>query len=124
MSSIGYFANINDAKTYFTTERLETWAWDGLADDATKIKAVKYSYSRIYNDPRWELPPYDEASSDILPRLQTANAEMAYYLAEHIDDEDRRKGLQAQGVVSAGVIKEAYSEDMLMEILRGTRKNQ
>jgi hypothetical protein len=33
---------------------------------------------------------------------------MAYYLAGHLADEDRRKGLQAQAVTEAGIVKEKY----------------
>lgn len=114
--SVGYFVNIAAASAYFTAERLETWAWDDLADDATKTKAVKMAYNRLYHDPRWSLPTYAVATPAELEVLSIANAEMAYYLAVHIDDEDRRKGLQAQGVIKAGIVKEDYSEDMLMEL--------
>jgi hypothetical protein len=116
--SVGYFDTVAQADTYFTDERLETWAWDDLQEsgDVLKTKVLKQAYNRIYYDPEWELPTYTEASSEDLVDLRKANAEMAYYLAVHIADEDRRKGLQAQGVVSAGIVKEAYSEDMLKEL--------
>lgn len=114
--SVGYFADINAAKTYFTGQRLETWAWDDLADDAARTKAVKMAYNRLYYDPRWDLPTYAAATPAELDVLEIANAEMAYYLAVHIDDEDRRKGLQAQGVIKAGIVKEDYSDKMLMEL--------
>ena len=39
---------------------------------------------------------------------------MAYYLACHLSDEDRRKNIQAQGVTEAGIVKETYDKDMLM----------
>jgi hypothetical protein len=43
---------------------------------------------------------------------------MAYYLCVHLlgGDEDRRKGIQAQGVVRAGIVEESYKEDWLKEI--------
>jgi len=34
----------------------------------------------------------------------------------HLKDEDRRKGLQAQGVISAGLVKENYDKDSLDKI--------
>ena len=41
---------------------------------------------------------------------------MAYYLAQHLEDEDRRKGLQAQATIGAGIIQEKYNKDMLTEL--------
>jgi hypothetical protein len=119
--SIGYFASIAEAETYFEDERLETRAWDALTEDSTafqKSKVIRMAYNRIFYDPRWELPTYAEisASASDLSELQKANAEMAYYLAIHLSDEDIRKGLQAQGVIEAGVVKEKYSEAALMDV--------
>ena len=117
--STGYFDEIADADTYFEDERLETEAWDDLEElsgDALKTKVLAQAYNRIYYDPRWSLPTFAEASALILSELQKANAEMAYYLAVHLADEDRRKGLQAQGVITAGVVKEQYSETHLMDL--------
>ena len=113
--SIGWFADLADAESYFTNERLETAVWNALVA-ATKTKAVVNSYNRLYYDPRWALPTYIEATAAELVILKKANGEMAYYLAQHLADEDRRKGIQAQGVIEAGIVKERYSEDMLMEI--------
>ena len=114
--SEGYFDNIADAESYFTTDRLETEAWDDLPDNATKTKAVVMGYNRLYYDPRWDLPTYAAATAAELVELKKANGEMAYYLAQHLADEDRRKGIQAQGVVKAGVVKEDYSEKYLMDL--------
>jgi hypothetical protein len=114
--SIGYFADLNDAEDYFTDERLVTDAWDDLDNDSPyfqKNKVITNAYNRLYYDPRWELPTYAEASATALVRLRKANGEMAYYLAVHLADEDRRKGIQAQGVIEAGVVKEKYSENWL-----------
>jgi len=117
--NIGYFAALAGAETYFEEERLETEAWDDLGElsgDVLKTKVLKMAYNRVYYDPRWSLPTYAEASAAALVELAKANAEMAYYLAIHLADEDRRKGLQAQGVIEAGVVKEKYSEGSLMDI--------
>ena len=119
--SIGYFDEIADADTYFEDERLETEAWDDLEElsgGVLKTKVLKQAYNHIYYDPRWSLPTYAAALATalILSELQKANAEMAYYLAVHLADEDRRKGLQAQGVITAGVVKEQYSEKHLMDL--------
>ena len=116
--SIGYFANLDGARDYFEDERLETDAWDALFLSAgtMETKVLINGYNRIYYDPRWSLPTYAEASAVALVELQKANAEMAYFLCLHLADEDRRKGLQAQGVITAGIVKEQYSEKMLMEL--------
>jgi len=112
--SLGYFDDLTDAKAYFTDERLITTAWDDLADDATKTKAITNAYNRIYYDPRYSVPTYADATAAQLVILKKVNGEMAYYLALHLADEDRRKGLEAQGVVGAGIVKEVYSKDDLM----------
>lgn len=45
--------------------------------------------------------------------LKFAQQEMGYYIALHLEDEDRRKGFQAQGVIKAGIIKEDYLKEWL-----------
>jgi len=112
--SLGYFSNLDEAKQYFTNERLITTAWDALSNDATKTKAIKNAYNRIYYSPKYNVPTYAEASAAQLVILKKVNGEMAYYLAQHLEDEDRRKGLQAQAVAQAGIVKESYNKDDLM----------
>jgi len=113
--SIGWFADIADADLYFEEERLVTDAWDSLVESgsAEKTKVIKNAYNRLYHDERWELPTYAEAAAAELVKLRIANGEMAYYLAVHLSDEDRRKGIQAQGVIEAGIVKEKYAEGSL-----------
>lgn len=113
---IGWFDDLDNAKSYFSDERLITTSWDALADDATKTKAVKNAYNRIFYDPRYDVPTYANATAAQLVILKKVNGEMAYYLAEHLEDEDRRKGLQAQAVSQSGIVKEAYSKDDLMSL--------
>ena len=113
--SIGWFLDREEADNYFYYERLETEAWDD-ADDLMKNKMLLNAYNRLYYDARWVLPTYAQATVAELVTLQKANGEMAYYLAIHLADEDRRKGIQAQGVVQAGIVKEVYSENMLMTV--------
>ena len=111
--SLGWFTDLADAIAYFETERLVTTAWDAFTDDALKSKAVTNAYNRIYYDPKYNLPTYATATAAELITLKKVNGEMAYYLAQHMEDEDRRKGIQAQGVVEAGIVKEKYDKDML-----------
>jgi len=114
--SLGYFDDLTDAKAYFTNERLITTAWDDLSTDAKMTKAVKNAYNRIYYSSKYDVPTYATATAAQLVILKKVNGEMAYYLAMHLADEDRRKGLIAQGVVEAGIVKEAYSKDDLMSL--------
>lgn len=116
MAEIGWFDALSTAESYFTAERLNTTAWDALSTDAKKTKALTQAYNRLYYSGLFELPTYAEASAAQLIVLQKAQAEMAYYLAQHLADEDRRKGIQAQGVTEAGIVKETYSEANLSDI--------
>jgi hypothetical protein len=114
--SLGWFDDLTDANAYFTNERLETEVWDDLIPAATlKPKVIINSYNRLYYDNRWTLPTYTEATADELVILKKVNGEMAYYIALHLADEDRRKGLQAQATIEAGVVKEKYDKDRLDE---------
>ena len=40
--------------------------------------------------------------------MKDAQCEYALYLLQHLPDEDLRLGIQTQGVVAAGVVKERY----------------
>lgn len=120
--SVGWFDDIAEADDYFLNERIETEAWDNLGPmasaDLYKIKALTHAYNRLYYDSRWDLPTYANAMAAELVILKKANAEMAYYLAVHVlyGDEDRRKGIQAQGVRHAGIVQEDYVEAMMIEV--------
>lgn len=112
--SVGWFATLVEAKAYFTVERLVTTSWDVLValGDPTATKAVINAYNRIFYDPRYDVPTYALATAAQLVVLKKVNGEMAYYLAQHLEDEDRRMGLRAQGVIEAGIVKEVYKEDL------------
>ncbi len=114
--SLGWFDDLDNAKLYFTAERLVTTAWDALSDDDTMTKAIKNAYNRIYHDPRYAVPTYADATAVQLVILKIVNGEMAYYLAQHLEDEDRRKGLQAQATIEAGIVQEKYDKDKLGEL--------
>ena len=113
--AIGWFNDLAEAKAYFTSERLDTEEWDNLATDAIKTVAIVQGYNRLYYDIRWTLPTYAAATVAEREILKRANGEMSYYLALHLSDEDRRKGLQAQATIEAGVVKEKYDKDRLDE---------
>jgi hypothetical protein len=117
---IGYYTDIAEAESYFAEERLETVAWDALSDGSVsgtkdeKTACLKQAFNRILSSPDFILlPDPSAATATQLLKLKPAQAEMAYYLAQHLGDEDRRKGLQAQGVSAAGGVKETYDKDHL-----------
>lgn len=114
--SLGWFSDLANAKAYFTTERLITTAWDALSTDALKTKAVINAYNRIYYSPKYDVPTYAAATAAQLVILKKVNGEMAYYLAQHLDDEDRRQGLRSQGVIKAGIVEEAYKDDVGLSV--------
>ena len=110
--SIGWFSGLPDAESYFLNERLITANWDALTD-AQKTKAINYSYNRLYHSPLWDLPTYADAGAAELVVLRIVNGEMAMYIIVHLYDEDRRKGIQAQGVIRAGIEEETYEKTFL-----------
>lgn len=118
MPAIGWMATIAEADSYFEDERLITTAWDALAGsgDTQKSKVLTQAYNRIFYSGLFDVPAYADATAAELIILKKAQAEMAYYLAVHAADEDRRKGIQAQGVTEAGIVKEKYAEGKLSDI--------
>lgn len=117
--SVGWFLNTAEADTYFETERLTSTAWDALVAVSggrdQKTAVLTQAYNRLYYSKDFILPTYAEATADDLTILKKAQGEMAYYLALHLADEDRRKGLQAQGVSTAGIVKETFKDGDLTE---------
>jgi hypothetical protein len=114
--AIGWMDDLAEADTYFNDERLESIGWDNLSHDKAKTKALIAAYNRLYYGNEFTLPTYAAASAAELVILKKANCEMAYYLSIHMADEDRRKGLNVQGVIEAGIVKEKYHKDWLERI--------
>lgn len=115
---IGWCANLAEAQNYFDTERLRTDCWDEVgaesAGSTLQSKVLTNAYNKLYYDPRWTLPTYAAATAAELVILVKAQCEMAYYLCCHLRDEDRRKGIQTQAVIKAGIVKEDYFSEMLL----------
>lgn len=101
--------SIADAVTFFNL-RYGAEAWAALTE-AQQTKLLTTAYNRIINDPRWTLPTTPTAEQKA--KLAYCTELLAWYMYIHIEDEDRRKGLQSQGVVSAGIVQESYDKDML-----------
>ena len=108
--AIGWMIDVPEAIAYFYGERLATDLFDD-ADDLLRIKALMTAYNRIIYDPGYSIPPASTPAELVI--LKKAQCEMSYYILEHQGDEDRRKGIQAQGVIEAGIVKEKYYADML-----------
>lgn len=100
------WSSLAEATLYFNNNRLVTTHWDRLATDDLKNKVLNNSHIRITSDKRWSIPSSPNAAQ--LVTLKLAQQEAAYSLALHLADEDRRKGIQAQGVQQAGIVKEVY----------------
>ena len=110
---IGWLDDLDVANTFFEEKRLATSAWDALSS-TDREKCVWNAYNRINNSPQFSIPAVPTDTQ--LVKLAYAQCEMAYYLAVDYGSEDARKALQAQGVVSAGIVKETYDKDMLAKL--------
>lgn len=110
---IGWLNNVDEAETYFET-RYKSEAWDDVLEesgDMQKTAVLTTAYNRLRYHGDFSIPASPTAVQ--LAKLKDAQCEMAFYFVIHLADEDRRKGLQAQGVISAGIVKEAYDRDSL-----------
>lgn len=111
MPDIGWVSK-TDADAFFVT-RYGCSAWATLiAADSTALLTT--AWMRILYDPRWTIPA--SPSADEKAKLAYAQELTAWYMYTHLEDEDRRKGLQAQAVVQAGIVKEVYDASRLDEI--------
>lgn len=115
VSELGW-SSLAEAESYFANERLKKAAWKDLADDDEKNTALNMGYNRIYHDPRYAVPVAGDETATQLIVLIKSQSEMAYYIIVHLDDEDRRMGLEAQHVTDAGIVKESYDKDRLDDL--------
>lgn len=109
---IGWMTDVSEADTYFNT-RVSDAEWKNL--DATKKEAaLTHAYNRIYYHKNYTIPAAPTAAQ--LAALKIAQCETANYLVIHLAEEDRRKGLQVQGVKQAGLAKETYVEEWFEKV--------
>jgi hypothetical protein len=113
--AIGYFGDLAEANALIAAERLDTDPWDEVPSNPKKEACLLQAFNRIFYSKEFILPTLAEADVDELVVLKKAQAEMAFYLALHASDEDRRKGLQAQATTEAGIVKEKYQQDKLYD---------
>ena len=103
MADIGWL-ELSAGNTYFVTRFGET-DWNALNDDQ-KTAVLTTAYNRLRYCKEFDLPTSPSTAEKLI--LADAQCEMAKYMMIHLADEDRRKGIQAQGVLNAGVVQEAY----------------
>lgn len=90
-----------DADTYFGTRFASSDYWcSGVDKDGALITAHQW----LKNNPNLTFP------TTVSQSMKDAQCEMALFLLQHQPDIDLRMGLQAQGVIEAGIVKEKYSQ--------------
>jgi len=103
-TTYGYLT-VSEADAYFLT-RFGASEWAALNETTHKAPLLQTAYNRLYDT--FDLPA--APSGTTLTIMQRAQCEMAFYMFRHLQDEDRRMGLRAQGVTAAGVISESYKD--------------
>lgn len=98
------WVTLAEANTYFGDRPMSSEYWVSGND---KNAAILYAYKLLTRSNRYELPTTATQS------MKDAQCELAYYLLQQLNDIDIRMGLQAQGVVQAGMLKEAYRGDLV-----------
>lgn len=95
------------ANTYFEARIRSSDYWLDGGDDSLPalITAYKWLNAGSYSFP-------DPATQG----MKDAQCEMAFFLLQHQPELDLRMGLQSQGVIGAGVIKEKYKDDNYVEL--------
>ena len=115
-STVIGWTTIAEAEAYFLT-RLSSDAWTSIPADSNFVKktaALTTAYDRLFYSGLFDLPAFADASAAQLVVLKKAQYELSLYMLLHLADEDRRLGLQAQGVTVAGIVKETYGGDITM----------
>ncbi len=95
------------ANTYFNDRIKASDYWtDGASDNSPAlITAYKWLNAGMYAFPATATQP-----------MKDAQCETAFFLLQHQPALDLRMGLQAQGVIAAGVVKERYKDDNYVEL--------
>ena len=96
-----------DANTYFSTRIKGGDYWIDDADDNVPALITAYKW---LNAGKFAFP------ATVTQPIKDAQCEMALFLLQHQPDLDLRMGLQVQGVIAAGVVKERYKDDNSVEL--------
>ncbi len=108
MATYGWYETVEQADQYFVN-RFGAGKWAGLNETTEKIPLLTTANKRIIRSKLLSLPV--EPTEEETEILKEAQAEMAWYLYQHGEDEDARMGLRTQGVVEAGIVEEKYRKE-------------
>lgn len=97
------WVTVEEADTYFSSRLGSSEHW---VSGAEKESALITAYNQLNGCGFFDFP----ASATQV--MKDAQCEQALFLLVHVEDIDRRKGLQVQGVATAGIVKESYKENI------------
>uniref|UniRef100_A0A6M3LWZ3 Uncharacterized protein n=1 Tax=viral metagenome TaxID=1070528 RepID=A0A6M3LWZ3_9ZZZZ len=95
-----------EANTYFDSRVGSSDYWVDGEDDNLAALITAFNWLNA----KYDLPVVGTTA------IKNAQCEMALFLLQHQPDLDLRMGLQAQGVIAAGVVKERYKGDNTVEM--------
>lgn len=95
-----------EANTYFEARVKGSDYWTAGASDNKPALVTAYNWLNA----AYDLPVVGTTT------IKNAQCEMALFLLQHQPDLDLRMGLQVQGVIAAGVVKERYKFDNSVEL--------
>lgn len=101
------WVTLAEANTFFSTRFGADDYWISGAD---KDGALTTAYNWLVGCGKFGFP------TTATQAMKDAQCEMALFLIQHQPDIDLRMGLQAQGVIQAGIVKETYSGKAKMPI--------
>lgn len=97
------WVTVAEADTYFSSRLGSSEHW---CSGAEKETALITAYNQLNGCGLFSFP------ADVAQVMKNAQCEQALFLLIHVEDIDRRKGLQAQGVTAAGIVKETYKGEI------------
>lgn len=100
--------SLAEANDYFAT-RVGSSLWNE-SNPIEKAQALVSAFNQLSGCGLFDIP------SEITSNLKNAQCEMALFILKYQEDIDARKGLQAQGVSSAGIVQETYDKDMMSQV--------
>ena len=104
------WVTINEADSYFESRLGASLHWNSATEKET---ALITAYNQLKNNSEYSFPISIEQITD---NMKKAQCEQALFLIEFNSGIERRKSLQAQGVISSGVIGEQFDKDTLNKL--------
>jgi len=95
------WVSLADANTYFDDRPNSTDYW---VSGANKNRSILYAYKLLTRSRRFSLP------TTAVQVMKDAQCELCYFLLQHGEDLDIRMGLQAQGILQTGILRETYKD--------------